>query len=108
MTYYCGLCGEPTEEGDADHVRAVEDDPGSGYHVRCAQQIADALAKFKQARGRCVESTRVALEPRDLEPLESRVRRLEAVWKLWLNDAEKGTINPGTFNTMKTLLGIEE
>lgn len=105
--YFCGLCGDGTT--DENSVRAVEDDPGSAFHFECADKIAEAVARGRQARGRCVERSgqKIALEQLDLEPVLARIQRMEAVWKLWISDAEKGSITPGTFNTMKHLMGIE-
>jgi hypothetical protein len=119
--YFCGLCGEPTDSCDV--VRAVAHDPGSEYHLQCARQIAAALA----ARGRSIEAAAsgdfeagdgtkqlVPLDEWRLRQLEERVEAIESlakrsasVWKLWLNDAEQGRINQGTFHTMRSLLGID-
>lgn len=121
MSFFCGLCGDPTD--DCEVVRAVAHDPGSEYHIHCARQIADALA----ARGRLVEAaasgdfkagdgTKQLVSPdawrlrqleERVEAIESLAKRTASVWKLWLNDAEQGRINPGTFHTMRSLLGID-
>jgi len=123
--FACGLCGEATVQHDADHVGEIEGAPNAGFHARCAQKIADALA----ARGRPYEEPAVAsgdlrvgdgtaqLEPLDvwkqremsdrLDALEDLTRRVASVWRLWLSDAESGSICPGTFDAMKNLLGIE-
>jgi uncharacterized alpha-E superfamily protein len=94
--YFCGLCSEVVTD---EFVLAEEDNPRSAFHYPCAQKIAEALAKVKRTRGR--ETNKQA------DPLEERVKRMEAVWKLWLSDAEKGSISQGTFDAMKHLLGME-
>ena len=103
--WFCGLCG--TELGD-DCIRVVEDDPGSGFCYVCAEKIAQA---FLQARGQPREvntpEAQIKFMSERLDALEDLTGKVASVWRLWLNDAEKGRINPGTFDAMKTLLGIE-
>lgn len=102
----CLLCTAP--------IRSREDlvevgDLNSCFHMACANEVAEAAARARQARGRCVEHNGSdAATPSDLKLLEERIRRIEAVWKLWIVDATKGAINPGTFAAMKALLGMTE
>jgi hypothetical protein len=84
---------------DANSIFVDNEEVGKWIHHACAQEIAEALARVKRTRGR--ETNKQA------DPLEERVKRMEAVWKLWLSDAEKGSISQGTFDAMKHLLGME-
>ena len=97
---YCDFCEK--EVGSNDSF-VVDGEIVRAYHYTCGRQITDALFA---TRGR--ESMTVALEPSDLAPLERRVQRIEAVWKLWISEAESGRISQATFHTMKHLLGMDK
>jgi len=108
---YCNLC---EEEVGSDDSFVVETDAVVGaFHYDCGRKVWSAMAaslEKERARGRNVETTgeHHVAEMSDLAPLTQRIERLEAVWKLWLNEAEKGSISQGTFHTMKHLLGIQK
>lgn len=113
-TYFCGYCGDdPGDQG----VYVEKDDPGTVFCWDCAEAIGEAFlaAACEKARGESdtpdknVASDAWAIrELRDrLDALEDANRRVTSVWRLWLNDAQKGAINPGTFDTMRNLLGME-
>jgi len=43
-----------------------------------------------------------------LDATTELTRKIRAVWVLWLTDARKGAIHPGTFDAMQNLLGMEK
>lgn len=95
---FCAFCGGEVGADDSfvvDTPKIVQ-----AFHYGCGITVSEALAQARRARGRCIEENTP-------DPLAERVKRLEAVWKLWLVEAEKGSISRGTFHAMKTLLGIE-
>lgn len=104
--WFCGSCGKQLDE---NCVRVDESDPGSGFCYGCAERIARA---FLQARGRSQEMNtpegQIKSMSDRLDALEDLTGKVASVWRLWLNDAEKGRINPGTFDAMKTLLGMDD
>jgi len=124
---YCDLCGKEVRHDDSFVVETKY--VVHAYHNTCGQRIADALVRSLKRDSEPVGSpqacaldfpagdgTRELLPPdiwklRDLEDRlaasETLVRQVASVWRLWLSDAEKGAINPGTFNAMRTLLGME-
>jgi len=65
-------------------------------------------AESEEARG---EETRLAWQIRELrdqlDATTDLARKVRAVWELWLTDAEQGSIDPSTFDSMKAILGME-
>jgi hypothetical protein len=98
--WQCPHCGEPIDDFC---VRLEEKEDGAviGYCWDCAELIATAYGKANRARGQGVETV-------DQESLERRVQRVEAVWKLWITEAENGRISQATFHAMKHLLGMDK
>jgi NAD-dependent SIR2 family protein deacetylase len=116
MEWACNHCG--VDLGD-DAVRPSADKRDPVYCYNCAEIIANAFLDVRdvprefQSRDDEVEilgpknvwKQREAAER--LDALEEQVRRVSSVWRLWLNDAEKGCINQTTFDAMKNLLGMQ-
>jgi hypothetical protein len=107
---YCDLC--KNETGDGDSFSVERGGHVAVFHYECGQQIHLALLKSHEADGRSYEAEvsddwkqREAEER--LKAVEEQVQRVTSVWRLWLNDAARGSINPGTFDAMKTLLGMK-
>jgi hypothetical protein len=126
---YCALCER--EVGKDDSFVVETPDVVQAFHYDCGHQIWAAMTRSlgrDRARGRPLESERpeelrvgdgtrelVSIEAwkqREmsdrLDALEDLTKRVSSVWRLWLSDAESGSICPGTFDAMKNLLGIEE
>jgi len=120
---YCDLCEE--EVGNDDSFAVDGEVRVMVFHFDCGHQVYTAMSR---ARGIAVESAVASsdftvgsdtnqLPPPDvwkmremsdrLDATESLTRKVASVWRLWLNDAESGSINPGTFDAMKNLLGMK-
>ena len=128
---YCDLCEK--EVGNDDSFVVDGEVRVMAFHFDCGHQVYASMSrslvvKESAARGRAVESAVASgdfavgsgtnqLLPPDvwkmremserLDATESLTRKVASVWRLWLNDAERGSINPGTFDAMKNLLGME-
>jgi hypothetical protein len=119
---YCAMCEE--EVGKADSFVVETPTIVQAFHFDCARQIQEAMSKSvvrgleSTASGdfKAGDGTRELLPPEvwkmremeeRLEAVEVMTRKIASVWRLWLNDAERGSINHGTFDAMKNLLGIE-
>jgi len=105
---FCDLCEKEVGQDDSFVVES-----GAcimALHYECGREIQTAMTislKRDQARGHSGETkVNVVATMHDLLPLEARIQRLESVWKLWLNEAERGSISQSTFGAMKTLLGM--
>jgi hypothetical protein len=124
---YCDLCEKEVGNDDSfvvEHPLRV-----MALHYDCGHRILAAMSKaLAQPAGsdRAVEAnlgdlrvgggTREMLGPNAwklreleerLESTEDLTKRVAAVWKLWLSEAGRGSINPGTFDAMRNLLGME-
>lgn len=78
--------------------------------VHNARSRGEDVEPFEETRP--VESIKPDWKTRDLvervAAIEEQLRKVTSVWRLWLNDAARGAINPGTFDTMRTLLGMSK
>ena len=126
---YCDLCAKEVRSDDSFVVETP--DIVQAYHYECGGLIFDAMdrASTRTRRARGLESqsavasgdlnagdgSKQLLQPdiwkmREmsdrLDATEDLTKRTAAVWKLWLNDAHRGSINQGTFDAMKNLLGM--
>lgn len=108
--WVCNHCG--VDLGD-DCIR-FDDKRDPPYCWECARTITNKFLEIRSsAPSTPLEAPRSpSNHDRDLlerlEAVEEMTRRVKNVWVLWLNDAQKGAINPGTFHTMKNLLGIDQ
>lgn len=102
----CNHCGVGLDD---DCIR-LPDPREASYCYDCAKGIALAFQASPEGASELPRSPsnhdREILER--LEAVEALTQRVKNVWVLWLNDAQKGAINPGTFHTMKHLLGIDQ
>lgn len=119
---YCALC--EGEVGRDDSFVVERPDIVQALHFNCGNQISVAMAKaigstpaparefVPPLHDPTQHETMAAWKMREtedrLDALEDLTRRVASVWRLWLNDAETGSINPSTFDGMKALLGIEK
>lgn len=108
---YCDLCHQEVGYGDSF---VVADAPEvMAFHYECGRQIHEAMQHSLAKDSRPVETNvqtdwkHRELQER-LDAAEDQIRKVSSVWRLWLNDAARGAINPGTFDTMRTLLGMEK
>ena len=117
---YCDLCGTQVVKDDSFVVET--DEFVRAFHLQCGAKISLAFREsLDRARGQefvpgehqsLQHESMASWKQREmeerLEALEDLTRKVASVWRLWLNDAESGSINPGTFDAMKHLLGIEK
>jgi len=110
---YCAFCEEEVGHDDSFVVETTA--IVQAFHYICSDLISEAR---ERARGLSVETNKdQSVESVDswkqrelserLDAVEDMTRKVTSVWRLWLNDAERGSINPGTFDAMKNLLGME-
>jgi len=103
--WVCNHCDGPLDD---DCVRIGEGGEPS-YCWGCARVIANSFLDIRKTHTVTRSATPNEQELLDrLDAVENLARRVKNVWTLWLNDAQKGAINPGTFHTMKMLLGMED
>jgi len=126
---FCALCEDLVEENDDSFV-VTDSKIVQAFHQKCGVKIMRALGDrlvgqlgwssgvetppsgiyrrpFEQQTVKKAEWKQRELVER-IEALEDLTQRVKNVWALWLNDARKGAINPGTFDSMRRLLGIED
>jgi hypothetical protein len=110
---YCALCEK--EVGKDDSFVVENPDVVQAFHIVCGEQIRAAMHKaMEPARGqrKIAHSATTEWRLREIEErldaTEDLTKRTAAVWKLWLSEAGSGSINPGTFDAMRNLLGIEK
>lgn len=106
--WFCRYCGDALDD---NCIKIVADDSDTGYCFDCAEMISTAFVNATSAVSGSGPVTPSAHDYRALidrlDALEDLARRTKNVWVLWLNDAAKGAINPGTFRTMKVMLGMD-
>lgn len=106
----CDLCHE--EVGHDDSFVVADAPVVKAFHYKCGRVIEDRMYRSLEpnANRRPVEVS-ADWRTRELEErvaaAEEQVRKVTSVWRLWLNDARKGAINPGTFDAMRSLLGMD-
>ena len=98
---YCDLCRKEVGHGDSFVVQHPE--MVGAFHFDCGRMIVEAFEGYtNEPRG----NLREILDR--LDATEDLARRTASVWRLWLNDGRRGSINPTTFDAMANLLGMEE
>ena len=103
--WYCRYCHTMIGE---DWIE-VEPGPDGAYHVDCARKISDAyLEQREEIQGKVSPGWDLRATNDRLDVVEDLARRTASVWRLWLTDARKGAINPGTFDAMANLLGMDK
>lgn len=119
---YCALC--EMEVGKDDSFVVETPDIVHAFHFNCGGRISAAMsAAVEPARGQevgeFIPGEHVSTEhvsqsewrfrkiEERLDATEDLTKRTAAVWKLWLSEAGRGSINPGTFDAMRNLMGIE-
>jgi hypothetical protein len=113
---YCDMCAKTVGHDDSFVVESVS--RVAAFHFECGALVYNAMqaailrdgGNLPAPRGKSAPSSDWKLREMEerLDAVESLARRTASVWRLWLNDAEKGAVNPGTFDAMKNLLGIEK
>ncbi len=119
---YCAVC--EGEVGKDDSFVVETPDVVKVLHFNCGHRVQVAMsAAWASARGQETgEFTPGEHQPTEhvgqgewrlrkieerLDATEDLTKRTAAVWKLWLSEAGSGSINPGTFDAMRTLMGME-